>query len=256
LDSLPDNIPLHLHIELDTGMHRLGFMNEDLEHLVFTLNKKKNLKIEGIYTHLASVENPLDDKRTENQITTFFDIADSISATLNYKPTYHISNSAASIRFQELNSQMVRLGISLYGINPVRNESIHLKPVFRLKTFISQIKTIPQNEGIGYGFEDVSQTNRQIAILPLGYADGFNRKFGLGKNYVFIHGKKAKTLGRICMDMCMVDVSDISCQEGDEVILFETTNQIQEWAELAETIPYEVLTSLSQRIKRVFVSEV
>lgn len=256
LDALPEDIPLHLHIELDTGMHRLGFMSEDLDHLIYTLNKKKNLKIEGIYTHLASAENSLEDKKTENQITVFFEIADKISASLNYKPTYHISNSAASIRFKELNSQMVRLGISLYGINPVESKPINLKPVFRLKTFISQIKTIPKNEGIGYGFEDVSETSRQIAILPLGYADGFNRKFGMGKNSVYINGKKAKTLGRICMDMCMVDVSDISCQEGDEVVLFENSNQIQDWADIAETIPYEILTSLSQRIKRVFVSEV
>lgn len=256
LDSLPNDISLHIHIELDTGMHRLGFMSEDIEYLVFSLMEKKNLKIEGIYTHLASAENVLDDRQSEKQIRTFFEIADKISSVLNYKPTYHISNSAAAIRFKELNSDMVRLGISLYGINPVTSKSISLKPVFRLKTFISQIKTIPKNEGIGYGFEDVSETSRQIAILPLGYADGFNRKFGMGKNSVYINGKRAKTLGRICMDMCMVDVSDISCQEGDEVVLFENANQIQEWADIAETIPYEILTSLSQRIKRVFVSEV
>jgi alanine racemase len=220
------------------------------------LNKNKQLTIKGIFTHLASSEDSSKDSFTQDQLKEFHLIYETICEKISYRPIKHSNNSSASIRFgSEGDNDMVRLGIALYGIDPSKTISDELLPVFEFKTHISQIKTVRAGDGIGYGSFSVSTSNRKIAILAVGYADGFNRSFSQGNHYVMINNKKAYTVGNICMDMCMVDISHIDCEEGDEVELFGKQIPISLWSKTLNTIPYEILTSISQRVKRIFIAE-
>jgi alanine racemase len=167
----------------------------------------------------------------------------------------HISNTAASLRFKQEGLDMIRLGIGLYGIDPTGQYDKLLEPVFTFKTTISQIKTIAPNESIGYARKAIENRSRKIAVLALGYADGLNRKLSNGKGGCHIRGKWAPITGNICMDMCMVDITEIDCEEGDEAIIFGKELPIEMLAEKLQTIPYEILTSISQRVKRVYVSD-
>jgi len=249
-------IQLAIHIEIDTGMHRMGFLENEIETICELLNKNKQLTIKGIFTHLASSEDSSKDSFTQDQLKEFHLIYETICEKISYRPIKHSNNSSASIRFgSEGDNDMVRLGIALYGIDPSKTISDELLPVFEFKTHISQIKTVKAGDGIGYGSFSVSTSDRKIAILAVGYADGFNRSFSQGNHYVMINNKKAYTVGNICMDMCMVDISHIDCEEGDEVELFGKQIPISLWSKTLNTIPYEILTSISQRVKRIFIAE-
>jgi len=246
---------LRIHIEIDTGMHRLGYLENEIDALIEIISQSKSLKIASIFSHLSGSDEAIFDEFTRFQISTFNTIANKIELAIGYNTIKHISNTAAALRFEQNGLDMVRLGIGLYGIDPSKLFDNLLEPVFTLKTHISQIKSINANESIGYSRKSISDTERKIAVLALGYADGLNRALSNGKGGFYINNQFAPIAGNICMDMCMVDVSQIECNTGDEAILFGKDYPIDKVADQLNTIPYEILTSISQRVKRIYVSE-
>ncbi|MDP2174712.1 MAG: bifunctional UDP-N-acetylmuramoyl-tripeptide:D-alanyl-D-alanine ligase/alanine racemase [Bacteroidota bacterium] len=249
------NIPLKIHIEIDTGMHRLGFLKTDITTLILQLQKLPKWQVASIFSHLSASDEPEHDDFTKKQFSEFKEMANEIETSLGYTCIKHISNTSAILRFQQLDFEMVRLGIGLYGIDPTGLFKNKLEPVFSFKTSISQIKVIQANESIGYSRQSITNKERKIAVLAVGYADGLNRKLSNEVGAFTINGQKAPILGNICMDMCMVDVSNIQCVEGDEAVLFGKQTSIESIADQINTIPYEILTSISQRVKRIYISE-
>ena len=245
------NYPIHLKI--DTGMHRLGFQYEDIEKLISTLKDQKGLKVHSIFSHLSASESWIFDDFTHKQISSFRNVADIIEKELNYPVSKHILNSAGIERFHDYEWDMARLGIGLYGISP--SELKGLRNVSTLKSTILQIKNIPQEESIGYGRKEILDHDARIATIRFGYADGLDRKFGNRKGKVLINGEYAPIVGNVCMDLTMVDVTDITAEEGDIAILFGENLTVTELADSIGTIPYEILTSVSPRVKRVYVKE-
>ncbi len=249
------NEPLNIHLEFDTGMHRLGFSENEVEELCKLLLLNKNLHVQSVFSHLSASDEAIYDDFTLQQFSAFKSICTQLQGCLGYQPLRHISNTAAMLRFNQQDFDMVRLGIGLYGIDPSGEKQNKLETVFTLKTSISQIKTIAPNESIGYARKGIADKERRIAVLAIGYADGLNRLLSNGKGSFLINGDNAPIIGNVCMDMCMVDVTAITCNEGDEAILFGKDNSIISLAGQLNTIPYEILTSISQRVKRVYVSE-
>ncbi|WMX16888.1 bifunctional UDP-N-acetylmuramoyl-tripeptide:D-alanyl-D-alanine ligase/alanine racemase [Aureispira sp. CCB-E] len=245
--------PYPIHLELDTGMHRLGFVEQDIPNVLSILSKhKKQLNIKGIFSHLAASDTPQHEAFSKQQIDSFAHLANHLETTLEIKAIKHLLNSAGITRFPQHQFDMVRLGIGLYGIDPNQQLPL-LQNVVCLKTSIAQIKTLDTKETVGYSRKGTLEQVSRIAVLSIGYADGFLRAFGNGNAQVKIHGQLAPTIGNICMDMCFVDVSHISAaQEGDEVILFDNVDMIQALATTLETIPYEILTNISDRVPRIF----
>lgn len=243
-----------IHIKLDTGMHRLGFVETDIPALIHTLQQNRHVKVASIFSHLAGADEAVNDDFSREQATRFLSMAEKISAALQYKPLYHIANSPAILRLPELQMDMVRLGIGLYGVNPT-TENFPLRPAATLKTIISQIKEIAPGETIGYGRRGKATHKMKIATIAIGYADGFSRAFSHGKGEVLINGKRAPVIGIVCMDMTMVDITGIDAREGDDVIIFGDGLPISKVAAKINTIPYEILASTSERVKRVFVAE-
>lgn len=253
---IPDNKPVKIHIKLDTGMHRLGFQENDINNLIKRLKKNKSIYLQSVFSHLASSEDPMDDSFTIAQINLFEKLSTKIINEADDHIVYrHILNSAGTIRFPEAQYDMVRLGIGLYGISSDESEQKKLENVSTLKTSISQIKHINKGESIGYNRIGKAQEKIIIAIIPIGYADGLNRNLGNGRGRLFINGHFANTIGNICMDMCMLDVTNIPVNEGDEVIVFGNEYPITNLAKDIGTIPYEILTSISRRVKRVYFHE-
>jgi alanine racemase len=242
-----------IHIKLDTGMNRLGFNTNDIPLLTEKLNNQQGVTVKSVFSHLAGSDSELLDNFTENQIDRFIREASEIEKSLHYPVFKHILNSAGIERFPEAQLDMVRLGIGLYGISAVDGKA--LKPVASLKTRILQIREVKQNETVGYNRKGVLNRNSRIACLPIGYADGLDRRLGNGHGYVLINDKKCPWVGNICMDICMVDVTDTNAAEGDEVIIFGDTLTINDLAEQLQTIPYEILTSISPRVKRIYFKE-
>jgi alanine racemase len=253
--SFLNNQPCTVHIKLDTGMHRLGFEQKDLPELTKILKDNPHLTVASIFTHLAGADEKEHDEFSKQQATEFVNGADTLSATLGYKPLYHALNSPGILRLPDLQLDMVRLGIGLYGVDPTSYGFDDLQPVAELKTLISQIKHIPAGETIGYGRRGKAERDLTLATIAIGYADGFSRAFSRGAGEVLIRGQRAKVIGNVCMDMTMVDITGIEAREGDEVIVFGKGLPIQEVAAKINTIPYEILTNTSERVKRVFVAE-
>jgi Alr-MurF fusion protein len=245
---------LSFHLEMDTGMHRLGFSSDEINELTSLLLKEPGIEVKSIFTHLAAADEAKHDEFTQQQVALFQEMIQPVLEVLPNKPLLHVSNSSGVIRFGSFNTDMVRLGIGMYGIDVSETLSSELIPVFTFKTSITQIKKVKKGESVGYGRTFTADKDMQIAIIPVGYADGFNRKFSNGKGYVLINGKEARVCGTVCMDMTMLDVTGMSCKEQDEVLLFGNKPKVEEWAGILETIPYEVLTGISQRVKRVFMS--
>ena len=250
-----DGKPCRIHLKLDTGMHRLGFEEHDIAGLVYLLTSNPNIHVASIFSHLAGADEALHDTFSRAQSEKFMRGADLITKSLGYRPLYHILNSSGILRLPDFQFDMVRLGIGLYGVDPTNEGSYQLQPVATLKTIISQIKHIKEGETIGYGRSGIASKDISIATIAVGYADGFSRAFSQGVGEVMIKGRRAKVIGNVCMDMTMVDVTGIDTKEGDEVILFGKEFPIQEIAAKIETIPYEILTSTSERVKRVFVAD-
>lgn len=247
--------PLSLHIEIDTGMHRLGFNPTEAIALAEWFVGKENFKIQSVFSHLSASDEPVYDDFTKQQFELFTTAVNQLQSQIPYVFLKHISNTAGALRFKQIGFDMIRLGIGLYGIDPSGEHQKKLKHVFTLKTVVSQVKWIGANESVGYSRKAIDDHERKIAVLAIGYADGLNRHLSNGKGGFMIGGQYAPILGNICMDMCMVDVTNINCKEGDEAELFGADADILELANKLGTIPYEILTGISQRIKRVYISE-
>jgi Alr-MurF fusion protein len=252
--------PVFIHLKIDTGMHRLGFDPSEAGRLIGCLQKSPELQVKSIFSHLAASEDPAEDDFTRSQIRILTEVATRIQEELGYSCLVHIQNSAGITRFPDVKMGMARIGIGIYGVGFDENEQRNLRNVSTLKTIISQIKLVKAGETIGYNRRGVAENDRIIAILPIGYADGLSRRLGNGKGKVMINGHTASTIGNISMDTCMVDITGLSStageiREGDEVIVFGDVLPITQLARDLETIPYEVLTGISRRVKRVYFHE-
>ncbi|MCB0765780.1 MAG: alanine racemase [Flavobacteriales bacterium] len=241
-----------VHIKLDTGMHRLGFQPDELPALLDAL-RGTPIRVASVLSHLVASEDPEQDGFTHQQIMRFSEMADRLDEVLDHHPLRHIANSSAIARFPEAHFDMVRLGIGLHGIGADPEETARLLPVATLRTVVAQVKEVPAGDGVGYGRKGVADHVRRIATLPIGYADGFLRRLGNGVGRMSINGQEVRTVGNICMDMCMVDVTSVPCAVGDEAIVFGTAPTLADYADDLGTIPYEALTSIAQRVKRVYV---
>lgn len=250
-----DGRTCRIHLKIDTGMHRLGFDN-DLEQALSLLKANRNIQVVSVFSHLAGSDEAEHDAFSQQQVNDFTTKYQQLVSELQVKPLRHVLNSPGILRFPSYQFDMVRLGIGLYGVNPTEEKIGALKPVATLKTVISQIKKIPVGESVGYSRRGKATHNMTLATIAIGYADGFSRAFSRGVGSVLIHGKRAPVVGNVCMDMTMVDITEIpDAQEGDEVIVFGKELPIQEVARQINTIAYEILTSTSERVKRVFYAE-
>jgi alanine racemase len=242
-----------VHIKIDTGMHRLGFMPEEVGIFAEKIRSMECIRIKSVFSHLAASEDPSMDSFTHRQVEVFLKAADQISNAAGYSFLRHILNSAGIARFPQYQFDMVRPGIGIYGIG--RLEGLKLRPAGRFKTRISQVKTIMGGEPVGYGCADISEVTRDIAILPVGYADGLSRKMGNRNGQLFIGGRRVPIIGNVCMDMCMADITGLNAKDGDEAEIFGDNIPITEMAIRCGTIPYEILTSIPGRVKRIFYRE-
>ena len=245
------NFPIH--VKLDTGMHRLGFAPEDMPRLVERLKKQNAVLVRSVFSHLVGSDSAQFDDFTHRQIACFDTASTQLQNAFSHKILRHICNSAAIERFADWQFDMVRLGIGLYGVNPTDNAIMH--NVSTLKTTILQIREVPENDTVGYSRRGVLKRPSRIAALPIGYADGLNRKLGNGRCYCLVNGKPAPYVGNICMDVCMIDVTDIDCKEGDSVEIFGNQLPVTVLSDALDTIPYEVLTAISTRVKRVYYQD-
>ena len=243
-----------IHIKIDSGMHRLGFTENQIDELASILQSQIVLMARSVFTHLAGSDEVAHDNYTQQQIATFTYCADRIQNASKHKVLRHALNTAGITRFSEHQMDMVRLGIGLYGVSPIETSQI-LRPVSTLKTTILQIHEYEAGCTIGYGRNGVLTRTSRIAAIPIGYADGFDRRLGNGRGEVLVNGHRAPIVGNVCMDICMIDVTDIPCNEGDRVEIFGEHLPVQEIAQKLDTISYEVLTSISSRVKRVYYRE-
>lgn len=242
-----------IHVKIDTGMHRLGFVPEDIPALCERIKNQSGVLIRSVFSHLAGSDSPIFDDFTEQQISTFTKAAEVLEATCECKVIKHILNSAGIERFPHYQKDMVRLGIGLYGVSASGQKG--LRNVSTLRTTILQIQNVPAGNSIGYSRRSSVTRNSRIAIIPIGYADGLDRHFSCGVGQVLINGKRCPIIGNICMDTCMIDITDIEAKEGDSVILFGEDLSVSELSDKLETIPYEIFTSISPRVKRVYFKE-
>ena len=255
VNIIPENKPVKVHIKIDTGMHRLGFLPGEIDQLIDRLLTLPSIYVQSVFSHLASSEDPNDDDFTRYQIDKFQSMAASIQEKSDHPIMLHILNSAGISRFPKAQFDMVRLGIGLYGI-PSSTSDIHkLENVSTLRSTISQVKTVYAGESVGYNRATITDTDITIGIIPVGYADGLNRKLSNGIGKIYIQDTAVPIIGNVCMDMCMVNITGMEVQEGDDVIIFSKEHPISELASALDTIPYEVLTNISRRVKRVYYHE-
>ena len=244
-----------VHIKLDTGMHRLGFMSNEVGELMDYLSSCRTVRVKSIYSHLAAADECGSDDFTRGQVRLFKENADRISSVLPHKPLYHVLNSAGIERFPEYQFDMVRLGIGIYGVSAI--PGTRLSPVASFKCKVLQVKQLrPEDGTIGYGRHGkISPGGTVIATIPVGYADGLDRHLSQGKGRFSINGQRVPTIGNICMDMTMLDVTGVDVKVGDTVTIFGDDPTVSELAEVLGTIPYEILTSVPRRIERVIVKK-
>lgn len=248
------NYPVHLEVE--TGMNRLGFAPEQITELGRHLSSRPTLQVQSLFSHLAASEDPGQDAFTHQQAGRFQQAAADLQQQLPYSFLKHICNSAAIIRHPHLQLDMVRLGIGLYGIEPDAEEALTLEPVATLRATIAQLKDVAKGETISYNRRGVVQRDSRIATVRIGYADGYSRRFGNGVGQMWVRGQRVPVMGAVCMDMTMLDVTGVpGVKEGDDVIVFGKELPVQTVARWAGTIPYEIMTAVSQRVKRVYYYE-
>ena len=243
LESLP------VHIKIDSGMHRLGFYQEDMPKLIARLQGQKAVRVASVFSHLAGSDEAQFDAFTHEQANYFNTCATQLQSALKYPIIKHICNTAGIERFPEYHFDMCRLGIGLYGLSFAHATLLN---VCTLKTTILSIKTVPANATIGYGRHTTLSEPRQIAVIPIGYADGFDRRFSNYGGEVLVRGKRCPVVGNVCMDQAMIDVTGTDAQPGDYAIVFGDQLPLQELADKLHTIPYEVLTSISRRVQRIY----
>lgn len=253
LETSGYNGSLPIHLKVETGMNRLGFTEESIEDLVFALLDQDVVKVDTIFSHLAASEDPAMDDFSREQISRFERISTKIMDAMEYPVKRHLLNSSGIARFPEAQYDFVRLGIGLYGIDSAASIQSQLQIIGTLKTRVSQVKLVPAGETIGYNRKGTAPEGKKIAVLAIGYADGYDRRFSNGIGEVFIRNQKAPVTGNVCMDMIMVDVSHIpDVREGDEVEVYGKHISIIDAARKIGTIPYELLTRISSRVRRVY----
>lgn len=247
--------PVGIHLKIDTGMHRLGFDPVEVDELINQLKDRSQIRIKSVFSHLAASDSPANDDFTRHQVSLFRMISERICSEFDYPILRHIANTAAITRFPESQFDMVRLGIGLYGIAPMPDEQEKLQNVSTLRSIISQIKHVPAEDSIGYNRRYKAKKDTTIAIVPIGYADGLSRALSNGIGHLKVNGHYAPIVGSICMDMTMIDITCIKAHEGDEVIIFGKELPITRLADEMGSIPYEILSGISQRVKRVYFQE-
>ncbi|MGZ2370858.1 bifunctional UDP-N-acetylmuramoyl-tripeptide:D-alanyl-D-alanine ligase/alanine racemase [Ancylomarina sp. YFZ004] len=245
------NYPIHL--KLDTGMYRMGFVDHELDELIGYLKDNPHFYIRSIFSHLSGSDEEIHDDYTESQIDKFEKWSSKIRVAFSYKIDRHILNTSGIERFPNAQFEMVRLGIGLYGVSATKQDM--LMNVSSLKTTISQIKSVEKGQTVGYSRKGKLDKKSRIGIIPIGYADGFNRKLSNGVGQVLVNGELVSVVGNVCMDMCMIDLTDIEAKEGDSVIIFGDDYSLSRIAEKLDTIPYEILTTVSRRVKRIYFQE-
>lgn len=254
--ALPLGASLNIHLKIDTGMHRLGFAEAEIPELIDLLKRQQQLKIKGVMSHLAASESSEEDNFSSLQAERFKKASDLIKKAFPIDFMRHLVNSAGILRFPQYHFDLVRLGIGLYGIDPMDTADSGLETVLSLKASISQIKTIEAGETVGYSRQGKVEKQTKIAIVNIGYADGLLRKAGNGNFSLLVNGQKAPTFGNICMDMCMIDITSIeNVKEGDEILIFGAELPVGHLSKVLDTIPYEIFTSISERVKRVYYQE-
>lgn len=244
-----------IHLKCNTGLNRLGFSLTEIDFVLSEVIPHEVLRIKSVMSHLAASEDLSEQTFTLSQIKNFKEFQKKINQQLPYKVTYHICNTSGILNYPEAQFDMVRSGIGMYGF---ANDSLWQKkliPVASLKSIISQIHTLKKGDSIGYNRSYIAQKTTRTATIPIGHADGINRIYGKEKGFVFINNQKVFVIGNVCMDMLMVDVSEVDCNEGDEVIIFDKNHTAEQLAENAGTISYELMTSMSHRIKRIYVEK-
>ncbi len=240
-----------VHIKLDTGMHRLGFMTSEIPALVEFLKKHPEVKVRSMFSHLCVAEDPEQDAFTQAQFDLFGQNTQTIIDGIGYQPMRHILNSAGIERFPQYQYDMVRLGIGIYGISAL--PGVQLAPVASLKCKVLQVKRLREGDTVGYGRWGKAGVGTVIATIPVGYADGIDRHLGRGRASFSVNGHRVPTIGNICMDMCMLDVTGVDVKVGDTVTVFGTDPTVSELADILGTIPYEILASIPRRIERIVV---
>ena len=245
-----------VHLELETGMNRLGFSIDEISKLAEKLIETNSLKVQTVFTHFAASEEELQDEFTQQQFSIFNQAIKKLKEKIGYEFLSHIANSAAVVRHPEMQMDMVRLGIGLYGVDSAGSNQLNLQTVTTLKSTIAQIKRLKKGESVSYNRKAIVERESMIATIRIGYADGYPRRLGNGVGKVWVNGKLAPIIGTICMDMFMIDITDIeNIKEGDDVIIFGIQLPVQQVAKWANTIPYEIMTGISQRVKRVYFEE-
>ncbi len=253
--SVSEQEPLNIHIKFDTGMHRLGFSPDDVNSLTAILRQNPFVKVKSVFSHFAASDDPRFDFFTKKQLAAFVNTCNKLEKIIGYSFLKHICNSAAITRFTEAHLDMVRLGIGLYGITADKKIQPLLKNVSTFKSVISQIKTVKKGEIIGYNPTCETKGDITIGIVPVGYADGLNRRLGNGKGKLLVKERPVSITGNICMDMCMINITGIDAKEGDEAVIFGEKNPLNMLAKNLDTIPYEILTNVSARVKRIYYQE-
>lgn len=242
-----------VHIKCNSGMNRLGFSFDEMEEVCQILSQGNSVKIKTAYSHLLASEDKTAHSFMEKQISLFIDFQNIIKKYFSYKILFHNCNTSGILNYPQAHFDMVRSGIGMYGFGNDPEYQPNFKPITILKSLISQIHNVNQGEYVGYNFGFQAQKLTRTATISVGHADGLNRIYGKGIGFVYINNQKAPILGNVCMDMLMVDVTNIDCNEGDEVIIFDEKHTAEILAETAQTISYELITSLSRRIKRIYV---
>tara|TARA_Y200000002_G_scaffold160572_1_gene132718 strand:+ start:4107 stop:5195 length:1089 start_codon:yes stop_codon:yes gene_type:complete len=238
------------HFKINTGLNRVGFSEYQINDAVEKIKNCKPIKLAGIYSHLAATDDLNETKFTNSQINLFKKLSSKIKSQISYDPILHMSNTSGIFNYPECEFDMVRSGIGLYGYNNYLNQE--LVPVHSLKSVIAQIINCNKGESVGYNRSFFCKNDMKVGVIPIGHADGISRSFS--KNaYVFISGKKAEVLGNICMDVLMINLKGINCDEGDEVVVFDSKNNAEDFAKSVGTISYEILTNLSSRIERKII---
>ena len=240
-----------IHIKFNTGLNRLGFSEQDIEDIYLKVNSSNTVKIKSIFSHLAASEDLNERAFTELQIKSFKKISGTFKTIFGYFPMLHLCNTSGILNYPEAHLDMVRSGIGLYGFGNSEKENKNFIPIASLKSVISQIHHIEKGETVGYNRAYKSESFMKTATIPIGHADGIGRQYGNGKGSVIINGKTAPIIGNVCMDMIMVNITNIDCQEGDEVIVFDTSHTAENLASSVDTISYELITAISQRVKRI-----
>jgi len=251
--NLADKAPLMnypIHLKFNTGLNRLGFWHADISKILTSLKETNHVKVQSLFSHLAASEDLEEKDFTTNQINNFAYIAQQFYTHLGYKPMLHILNTSGVVNYVKAQFDMVRIGIGLYGFGNNTEETSQLKNTHNLTSIISQIHFIEPGETVGYNRAFVAKRPSKSATIPIGHADGISRRLGNKKGHVLINNKKVPIIGNVCMDMIMVDVTKIECKEGDKVIIFNNQEMIQNIANISETIVYETLTAISQRVKK------